>query len=255
MSAVPVEIHIGTSGWSYDHWRGPFYPEHHSDSRMLDYYAQRLGCVEINSSFYHLPAAQTLQHWYDSTPDKFLFAVKASRYITHMKKLRDAEATVPALLGRVGTLGDKLGPILFQLPPHWRFNATRLAGFLDGLSPEFRYAFEFRDRSWINDHTCELLSAHAAAFCIYELDGFLAPQQVTSDFVYVRLHGPGAAYQGSYDERTLAGWAERIFSWASSGLSIHCYFDNDQHGHAVNNALRLQALLDRSGVTTWAESP
>jgi len=247
VTVAPVDIHIGTSGWAYDHWRGPFYPEHLNSSRMLEHYAQRLGCVEINNTFYHLPAAHTLRHWSESTPDDFHFAVKASRYITHMKKLRDAETSVPVLLHRVSTLGGKLGPILFQLPPRWRFNATRLAGFLDGLSPEFRYAFEFRDRSWINDHTCELLSRHRAAFCIYELDGFLAPQRVTSDFVYIRLHGPGAAYQVSYDERTLAGWAGRISTWARSGLAIHCYFDNDEHGYAVNNALHLQALLDRSG--------
>jgi len=250
VSAATAEIHIGTSGWSYDHWRGPFYPKQLGSSRMLEYYAQRLGCVEINNSFYHLPAAQTLRHWYDSTPDNFHFAVKASRYITHIKKLREADTTVPALLHRIGTLDDKLGPILFQLPPHWRFNATRLADFLDGLSHDFRYAFEFRDPSWINDETCELLSQHTAAFCIYELDGFLAPQQVTCDFVYVRLHGPGAAYQGSYDEHTLTVWAGRLSTWARNGLAIHCYFDNDQHGYAINNALRLQALIERSRVTT-----
>jgi uncharacterized protein YecE (DUF72 family) len=238
-------IHIGTSGWSYDHWKGPFYPEQLPGSRMLDYYAQRLHSVEINSSFYRLPQQQTLQHWYDCTPDGFRFAVKASRYITHRKKLREPCDTVPGLLDRVSSLGDKLGPILFQLPPHWHFNGKRLGDFLDTLSNEFRYAFEFRDRSWINEHTCELLSQHAAAFCMYELDGFLSPQTVTTDFIYVRLHGPGAAYQGSYDEQTLAGWAEAFSSWAHDGRSIHCYFDNDQQGYAVQNALRLQAMFSQ----------
>jgi uncharacterized protein YecE (DUF72 family) len=238
-------IHIGTSGWSYDHWKGPFYPAQLPGNRMLDYYAQRLHSVEINSSFYRLPQPQTLQHWYDSTPDDFHFTVKASRYITHMKKLREPQKTLPDLLERVSSLGDKLGPILFQLPPHWHFNGKRLGDFLATLSNEFRYAFEFRDRSWINEHTCELLSQHAAAFCIFELDGFLSPQPVTTDFIYVRLHGPGAAYQGSYSQQTLAGWAETFSGWAHQGLSTHCYFDNDQHGYAVQNALLLQTMLSQ----------
>jgi len=238
-----AEIHVGTSGWSYDHWRGPFYPEHLPGSRMLDYYAQRLHSVEVNSSFYRLPAQQTLRQWYDNTPADFRFAVKASRYVTHMKKLGEPRKTLPVLLDRVSALGDKLGPILFQLPPHWHFNGKRLSDFLDTLSHEFRYAFEFRDRSWINEHTCELLSQHAAAFCIYELDGYLSPQEVTSDFIYVRLHGPEGAYQGGYDEQTLAGWADAFSSWTRNGKSIYCYFDNDQHGYAVQDALRLQAMF------------
>ena len=209
---------------------------------MLEYYARQFCCVEINSTFYHLPDRQTLQHWYDSTPDNFRFAVKASRYITHIKKLRDPENTVPALLDRLATLGDKLGPVLFQLPPRWHFNAERLGDFLDTLSNEFRYAFEFRDQSWLNEQTYALLSRHAVAFCIYELDGFLAPKQVTSDFVYVRLHGPDGAYQGSYDEVTLANWAAALSTWTGNGQAVYCYFDNDQCGYAVQNALRLQAM-------------
>jgi uncharacterized protein YecE (DUF72 family) len=247
VAGTRAQIHIGTSGWSYDHWKGPFYPEHLNNSRMLEYYAQRLRSVEINSTFYRLPELQTLRHWYDSTPQDFRFAVKASRYITHMKKLWEPHKTLPVLLDRIRTLGDKLGPILFQLPPHWHFNGQRLGDFLASLGHEFRYAFEFRDHSWINEHTCELLSRHDAAFCIYELDGYLSPQPLTTDFVYVRLHGPDGAYLGRYDEHTLAGWAETLSAWARNGRSIHCYFDNDQHGYAVQDALRLQAMLSHSG--------
>jgi uncharacterized protein YecE (DUF72 family) len=137
---------------------------------------------------------------------------------------------------------DKLGPILFQLPPRWHFNGARLGNFLDTLSREFRYAFEFRDQSWLNEQTFELLSRHAVAFCIYELDGFLSPQQITTDFIYLRLHGPDGAYQGSYDEQTLSGWAGAFSTWASNSQAIYCYFDNDQHGYAVQDALRLQAI-------------
>ncbi len=235
-------IHIGTSGWSYDHWHGVFYPAHTATTRMLAYYAQHLQCVEINSSFYHLPERKTLQQWYDSTPDDFRFAVKASRYITHMKKLRDPEETVPPLLERLAILGDKLGPVLFQLPPHWHFNGERLGAFLDSLGDKFRYAFEFRDQSWLNEQTYALLTQHGAAFCIYELDGFLSPRQVTTDFIYVRLHGPDGPYQGSYDEQTLAGWAAACSTWSRNAQDVYCYFDNDQDGYAVQNALRLQAL-------------
>jgi uncharacterized protein YecE (DUF72 family) len=238
-----AQTHIGTSGWSYAHWKGPFYPGHLAGDQMLEFYAQRFRSVEINSSFYRLPEQSTLQHWHDSTPNDFRFSVKASRYITHMKKLGEPHKTVPVLLDRLGTLGDKLGPILFQLPPHWGFNGPRLEKFLATLSREFRYAFEFRDPSWLNEQTIDLLSRHAEAFCIYELDGYLSPQQVTTDLVYLRLHGPDGAYQGSYDDQTLAGWAGAITTWSRNGLATYCYFDNDQHGYAAQNALRLQALF------------
>jgi uncharacterized protein YecE (DUF72 family) len=236
-------IHIGTSGWSYDHWHGPFYPASLPASGRLGYYAGRLASVEINSSFYHLPAPATLRHWHDSVPPGFVFAVKASRYLTHMKKLRDAAAAVSALFGRIEMLGDRLGPILFQLPPRWRCNPQRLEAFLSGLSGDFRYAFEFRDRSWLTREIYDLLASHDAALGIYDLDGFLSPRKVTAGFVYVRLHGPAGPYQGSYDTRTLAGWAGAFSSWARQGREVYCYFDNDQAGYAALNALRLQAMF------------
>jgi len=241
------DVHIGTSGWSYDHWKGPFYPQALPTDQMLEYYMRHFRSVEINSSFYRLPDKKTLRHWYESTPDDFRFTVKASRYITHMKKLGEPRKTVPVLLDRVSSLGDKLGPILFQLPPRWHFNGTRLGDFMDTLSHEFRYTFEFRDQSWLNEQTFELLSRHSAAFCIYELDGFLAPKQITTDFIYVRLHGPDGAYQGSYDGQTLASWADAFSTWARNGQTIYCYFDNDQCGYAVQDALRLQAMFSHPG--------
>jgi uncharacterized protein YecE (DUF72 family) len=236
-------IHIGTSGWSYDHWKGPFYPEHLAGERMLGYYAGYFRSAEINNSFYHLPAKATLKLWHDATPKDFLFAAKASRYITHMKKLRDPGQSVSAFLKRIRLLGDKLGPILFQLPPRWHFDRGRLAAFLEALSTEFRYAFEFRDRSWLNAEACELLSRHAAAFCIYELDGFLSPKEVTTDLVYVRLHGPDGPYRGNYDDTILSGWTATLAHWAAQNRSVYCYFDNDERGYAALNAGRLQAML------------
>ncbi|MFO7593577.1 MAG: DUF72 domain-containing protein [Pseudomonadota bacterium] len=238
-------VNIGTSGWSYSHWKGPFYPADIRNDDMLGFYCEHFRTVEINNSFYHLPHADTLRHWYEETPGDFVFSVKASRYITHMKKLKDPKQSLHGLLERIPVLGEKLGPILFQLPPRWHCNQERLARFLDGLSNEFRYTFEFRDPSWLEPEIYELLSRHNAAFCIYELDGFISPREVTADFVYIRLHGPGGPYQGDYDNRTLAGWAGAFHAWREQGKEIYCYFDNDEAGNAARNAEALAGMLER----------
>jgi uncharacterized protein YecE (DUF72 family) len=222
------QIHIGTSGWSYKHWKGPFYPGHLADERMLACYAGYFRTTEINTSFYHLPDRETLKLWHELTPADFLFSVKASRYITHMKKLKDPGQSVSAFLQRIRILGDKL------------------AAFLDALSAEFSYAFEFRDRSWLNEETRELLSRQGAAFCIYELDGFLSPKEITSNLAYVRLHGPGGPYRGNYNDECLSGWAGDFARWTAQGHAVFCYFDNDERGYAARNALRLQAMLFES---------
>ncbi len=238
-------ILIGTSGWSYDHWCGPFYPEALPTEHWLEYYARYFRSVEVNNSFYQLPTEKTLQNWCNAVPAGFVFTVKASRFITHMKKLKDSEQSMSTFLQRISVLGDRLGPVLLQLPPRWHFNAQRLASFINSLSSDFRYAFEFRDQSWLNEQTYALLSQHGVAFCIYELDGFLSPKEITTDFVYVRLHGPGEAYQGSYNTRTLSGWAGAFSTWLAQGRSIYCYFDNDQAGYAAQNALDLNSTLEK----------
>jgi len=235
--------HIGTSGWSYDHWKGPFYPADLPDADMLDHYLKHFRSVEINNSFYHLPQRRTLAQWHDMTPADFVFSVKASRYITHMKKLNDAKASTRKFFERVTALENKLGPVLFQLPPRWQFNEERLEQFLGALSGDFRYTFEFRDQSWINDRCLELLARFDAAFCIYELDSYLSPKHITTDFIYIRLHGPGGAYQGNYDTRTLSSWAGAISTWTDKGFKVYCYFDNDEGGYAALNGLRLREML------------
>ena len=245
-------IFIGTSGWSYDHWQGPFYPDALTKRGWLAYCTKRFRSLEINSSFYRLPHQTTLRRWRDTAPAGFPFSVKASRYITHMKKLKDPQDGVTAFLRRIGILDDRLGPILFQLPPRWRFNAQRLAGFLDTLSDEFRYAFEFRDRSWLCEQTYALLAEHNAAFCIYELDGFLSPKEITTDFIYVRLHGPEGPYEGNYDDATLSGWANTFSSWLKQNRSVYCYFDNDEAGYAARNVLTLQSILQKKNVAETA---
>ena len=241
-----AKAHIGTSGWSYDHWVGPFYPEDLPTDQRLAHYAKQLATAEINNAFYQLPAAETLAHWRSAVGSDFVFAAKASRYITHMKKLKDPSDTVPPFLERMAALGPQLGPGLFQLPPRWHQNTERLAAFLETLerlAQGRRWVFELRDHSWLTQATRQLLTRHNAAFCIYELDGFVTEPRVTADFVYIRLHGPEGAYHGRYDDAALDTWARRIEDWLGDGLDVYCYFDNDEAGYAVQNALALQGRL------------
>lgn len=211
---------------------------------MLEYYTRRFGSVEINNSFYRLPERAAFAHWRDAVPDGFVFSTKASRYITHMKKLKDPRTSVRRFFARVTALGDTLGPILFQLPPRWAFNERRLAEFLDDLPDGHSCAFEFRDHTWLNGRAFELLRQHNAALCIYDLAGFQSPAEVTADFVYLRLHGPEREYCGSYATSALERWANRCSAWSDGGLPVYCYFDNDERGYAVENALRLRSILE-----------
>jgi uncharacterized protein YecE (DUF72 family) len=238
-------INIGTSGWHYDHWEENFYPEATGKNKRLEYYSNHLKTVEINNTFYQLPARSTLENWRAIVPDDFIFSVKGSRYITHMKKLKDPAESSRKLFERIESLGDKLGPVLFQLPPHWRFNAERLEQFLDALPDKYKYALEFRDHSWLCDEAYEILRRRNAAFCIYHLEGFLTEKIITADFIYIRLHGPAAnAYEGEYTKQELAAWAGAISTWSDQGKEVYCYFDNDQNGYAARNALELNNMLN-----------
>lgn len=241
---MPGHIHVGTSGWHYEHWLGPFYPQELKAREMLRFYCQRLRTVEINNSFYHLPAPETFRLWKRETPPDFVFAVKASRYITHMKKLRDPEASLEKFLLHAGELGRKLGPILFQLPPHWGRDALRLRDFLQALPKDRRCAFEFRDTSWFHPETYSLLEQHRAAFCVYDLAGQQSPRVLTADFGYLRLHGPAEfRYAGRYTRAQLRAWLHLAMSWLEQGArEIFIYFDNDEAGYAALNALELQEL-------------
>jgi uncharacterized protein YecE (DUF72 family) len=236
-------IRIGTSGWNYDHWIGPFYPDGLPKKQWLHFYADRFHSVEVNNSFYQLPTEKTLQAWKEVVPRGFRFAVKCNRYVTHMKKLKDPAESMAKFFDRVDVLGAYLGPVLFQLPPNWRFDAARLEAFLDALPGGHRYVFEFRDPDWWNDRTYELLREAGAAFCQFDLAGEQSPREITADFVYVRLHGPGEAYEGSYGEQSLRGWVGAFSAWAARGRDVYCYFDNDQNGYAARNAARLHEML------------
>jgi uncharacterized protein YecE (DUF72 family) len=243
MEPRQAACYIGTSGWNYLHWKERFYPQGMPPSDWLGYYSRRFSTVEINNTFYNLPSENIFAGWRDGVPERFIFAVKASRYITHMKKLKDPKESLERFFERVRSLGAQLGPVLFQLPPRWHRNRKRLEGFLEALPSGKPFAFEFRDTSWHHEEIYTVLQAHNAAFCIYDLAGVTSPKRVTADFVYVRLHGPGAAYQGRYSARVLSEWAEAFSAWNREGRTVFCYFDNDQDAYAIHNALELAQMM------------
>ena len=211
---------------------------------MLSFYLEHFDTVELNNSFYNLPQAATLEGWHDATPPGFVFAVKASRFITHMKKLKEPAATLEKFDERMLSLGGKLGPILFQLPPRWDCNLERLREFLDALPEGRLHAFEFRDERWFNDEVFDLLRRHNAALVMHDIAGHQAPRTVTDGFIYVRLHGPkDQPYVGSYDDAELRDWAAEILRWRDQGRDVYVYFDNDENAHAAKNALRLKELV------------
>ncbi len=242
---MPAGVHIGTSGWHYPHWRGVFYPEDLPAAQWLPFYARHFSCVEINNSFYRLPERETFDHWRTQTPPGFAFAVKAPQGITHRKKLKVCTDTLQRFLEHAAVLEEKLAVILFQLPPRWRCNPQRLEDFLRWLPAGLRYTFEFRDPSWHDPAVYALLETYGAAFCLFELGDFRAPLTVTTDFVYVRLHGPAGPYAGSYSAARLRTWGERLRGWQRQGHSVWVFFDNDEAGHAVKNARLLRRLMER----------
>ncbi len=236
--------YIGTSGWHYKHWSGRFYPTGLKPADQFRYYQSFFDTVEINNSFYRLPSLETFKKWNADTPESFLFSVKASRFITHMKKLSDPEPALDLLLSRASGLEKKLGPLLFQLPPGWKVNTERFNDFIHALPVDQRIAIEFRNSSWYSESVYEMLRKRNCAFCIYELAGHQSPLVVTADFVYARLHGPGEKYQGCYTNESLKVWAERIVQWEHEGKDVYIYFDNDQEGFAAFNAITLNDMVN-----------
>jgi len=236
-------VYIGTSGWHYQHWKGPFYPEDLPDKKMLEFYSERLQTVEINNSFYQVPDEKTIKQWSRTAGPNFIFSIKASHYITHMKKLKDSRKPLKNFMDKITVLGNSLGPILFQLPPNWGKNVARLQSFLEALPAEQRFAIEFRNEDWFGEDINRLLEKYNVAFCIYDFNSRQSPKEVTADFVYIRLHGPEEKYRGKYDSSALAGWAGAISGWTEKGKDVFCYFDNDQAGYAAENAMQLHEMV------------
>lgn len=244
---MAARIRIGTSGFHYRHWVGTFYPDKTPASAMFAWYQQFFDCVELNNTFYRLPKPSAVEEWRRAAPSGFEFAAKGSRFITHMKKLNDPELALERFFEPIELLGDALGPIVFQLPPNWGPNPSRFEAFLEALPDRHRYAFELRDTRWIRDDIIRLLERYRIAFCIWDLRGIQSPRIVTTDFSYIRLHGPSVnAYQGSYDDASLDDWARWIAGQSRELREIHVYFDNDHAGIAPHDALRLRERLARS---------
>jgi uncharacterized protein YecE (DUF72 family) len=236
-------ILIGTSGWSYASWRGPFFPREVMVKHHLQFYATQFSTAELNGVFYRTPTIEAVRGWRDNTPENFVFAWKASKFITHWKRLTDKSRNSLALLeSRLRILGPKAGPVLLQLPPMFTANYDRLASFLRLLQARRRYAFEFRHPSWYQPAVLRLLREHDISLCLSDHHDAPAPWQVTASFVYVRGHGPGGRYKDHYSDRTLRSWARDIAKWKRGGRDVYVYFDNDQKSAAPADALRLMKL-------------
>jgi len=235
------KIHVGTSGWVYPHWKGRFYPAGMRERDRLKHYAERFDIVELNNTFYRLPTEAAVHGWRDGSPPQFQFAVKGSRFITHMKKLKDPVIALEKFFSRAELLGSKLGPILFQLPPQWEVDEARLEIFLQALPPDHRYAFEFRNATWNTPAIEKLLRRFGVSYCIFDLAGYQSPLTLTTNFTYIRLHGPGGKYQGSYSISQLQDWARQLKEWRLDAAYV--FFDNDEAAYAVDNALQLKRII------------
>lgn len=237
-------VRIGTSGWQYRHWAGSFYPRGLPLDRWLDRYVEEFDTVELNNPFYRLPEAGVFARWGRRVPVDFRFAVKASRYLTHVKRLSEPREPLERFWTRARRMGERLGPVLYQLPPRWNPNHGRLGDFLAQL-PDHPQTIEFRDRGWYTDGTFALLAAAHVSLCLHDMAGSATKPEPIGPFVYVRFHGSGQRYGGRYPSQRLAAWADRIASWSDAGLPVWAYFNNDVGGHAFRDADRLRTMVQR----------
>lgn len=244
---MAAAIRVGTSGWEYEHWRGSFYPLELKRDRWLEHYAERFDTVELNASFYRLPQRVTFERWATRVPDEFVYAVKASRYLTHVKRLKEPMEPLQRLWGRAEALGRHLGPVLYQLPPRWKPNPERLAGFLAALPAGRPQAIEIRDARWYRDELLLAITAAGVAVCLHDMPGSARDGTPNGPFAYVRFHGSGQRYGGRYPGGDLERWASAMVEWAGTGMPVWAYFNNDIGGHAVVDAERLRTEVARIG--------
>jgi uncharacterized protein YecE (DUF72 family) len=237
---------VGTSGWSYRSWRGPFFSKDLPLAKHLEFYATRFPTTELNGVFYRTPTVEAVRSWAERTPRDFVFAWKASKFITHWKRLSDnSRNSLDLMESRLRLLGDKAGPVLFQLPPHFQKNRERLASFIKLLRKKRPYAFEFRHPSWYDDDILDVLRDNDIALCISDHHDAPSPWTATAQHVYVRGHGPTGRYRGHYSPQTLALWARRLRALRRKHRMIYVYFDNDQKSAAPRDAERLMEILGR----------
>jgi uncharacterized protein YecE (DUF72 family) len=256
-------IRIGCSGWNYCSWKGRFYPEDLPASRWLSYYASSFDTVEVNNTFYRLPESRTFASWSTQTPAHFVMAVKASRFLTHIKRLRDPEEPLQRLFSRASALGTRLGPVLYQLPANFHADLDRLESFLRALpmrltprsKRRLQHVFEFRHSSWYDTKTYRLLERYGVAMCVHDKAGSEIAEPFVGPYVYLRFHGTSGHYHGSYTNRTLEQWAQRLAVAYRQGKPIYAYFNNDPHAVATRNALTLRSLIERLTATSVVPPP
>jgi len=240
-------LHIGTSGWSYKHWDGVFYPPEVKPAQYLEHYLTQFDCVELNSSFYHLPKKITAEGWIKRTPENFLFCPKMSRFITHQRRLLYAEEAVQNFFDVFDIMATRLGPVLVQLPPGLHYDLPRLTDFLNYLSEQFseyQFAIEVRHDSWLRDEFFDLLRKNNMAFVMADSGKrYPSAEVVTADFVYLRFHGNVKLYATDYRMEELQAYAEKIKNRIEEGKEVWAFFNNDFEGYAVKNAMELRDLM------------
>jgi len=239
-----MRYYIGTSGWHYNHWQGRFYPEALSKPKWLEFYAGHFTTVELNNSFYRLPSETAFATWHESSPAAFIFAVKVSRFITHIKRLKDTEEAVERFINRAKILEEKLGPLLYQLPPNMHRNDETLESFLSTLPQGLKHVIEFRHQSWLEEKVFEILHKYNIGFCVFDMPSLSCPLMATADFAYVRFHGSSALYSSCYSDEELADWAKRLADLAANLKAVYIYFNNDAEAFAVRNDKTLRGYLE-----------
>lgn len=238
------QYYIGTSGWHYNHWQNLFYPEKLPKAKWLEYYAGIFNTVELNNSFYRLPSEDAFATWHNSSPVNFTFAVKVSRFITHIKRLKNTEEAVENFTSRARTLEEKLGPLLYQLPPNLHRDDSKLELFLSTLPGGLEHVFEFRHQSWLEEKVFEILGRYNVGLCVFDMPYFSCPLVATADFAYIRFHGSTSLYGSCYSDEELTEWAKRLADLAKKLRTMYIYFNNDAEAFAVRNAETLRAYLE-----------
>ena len=241
---MKIKNYIGTSGYGYSHWKGIFYPEKLPYREFFSYYTEFFDTVELNNTFYHTPRESSIEKWYKSSPPHFIFSIKANKSITHIKRLKNAENSLKLFEGRIASLKEKIGVILFQLPPSFKKDIAVLKDFLAMLDLKWKYTFEFRHKSWFTDETYSLLKEKNVALCISDTPRYPYDETITANYTYIRLHGHKVLYASNYSNEVLQKYAEKIKKWNEKGITAYVYFDNDYYGYAVKNALYLKKILE-----------
>lgn len=239
-----MKVDIGTSGWSYEHWKEKFYPKGIKSKERLSFYSKSFSTVEINNSFYNLPKEETLINWRESVPENFVFSIKANRYLTHIRRLRAEEKSVELFFSRVKVLGPKMGPVLFQLPPNLSGDVMLFKQFLKLLPQKQKVVFEFRNDSWYEQEIFNIFKENGLTLCFHDHSDAPPPLLITSNILYIRMHGPSGSYSGKYSEKEIKTLARKILNLKGEVNEVYCYFNDDIKGYAIENALLLKEIVN-----------